>query len=207
MTKFLLKALCVAICFSAFCIFISDLDTVSAICKENQIDINIASLTELDKLIGIGPVLAQRIIDSRTFSSIDDLIKVNGIGNVTLEKIKQQELACVADEKESDNKEELNGNENQTEETFSENISNHRESSSNILIPATNLSRGEVINLSESQIKSQTKDSTKDIKSKKIEFNSEKILIFGLITFGLFIAVLFLLKKLKKLKNPKTEFD
>ncbi|MDD5638313.1 MAG: helix-hairpin-helix domain-containing protein, partial [Candidatus Pacebacteria bacterium] len=50
------------------------------------IDINSASSEELQKIIGIGPVLSQRIIEGRPYNSLDDLIKVKGIGEKTLQK-------------------------------------------------------------------------------------------------------------------------
>ncbi len=59
------------------------------------VDINTASLEQLDNLTGIGPALGQRIIDNRPYNSIDDLLKVQGIGPKNLEKIKQQGLAYV----------------------------------------------------------------------------------------------------------------
>ena len=59
------------------------------------IDINNANLQQLDKLTGVGPVIAQRIIDARPFSSVDDLDRVKGIGPATLNKIKAQGLACI----------------------------------------------------------------------------------------------------------------
>ena len=68
---------------------------ISAVCEDNQIDINSASLEELDELTGIGPVYAGRIVESRPFESLEDLIEVNGIGEITLQKIKDQGLACV----------------------------------------------------------------------------------------------------------------
>ena len=56
------------------------------------ININTASLQELDTLPEIGPVTAQRIIDYRTvngsFNSLEDLLEVDGIGQATFDKIK-----------------------------------------------------------------------------------------------------------------------
>lgn len=81
MKKFLL----VIILFLFFPFFIS----------AQQVDINAASLTQLDELTGIGPTYAQRIIDGRPYSSLNELTNVKGIGPITLQKIKDQGLACV----------------------------------------------------------------------------------------------------------------
>ena len=56
------------------------------------ININTATLQELEALNGIGPVKAQAIIDYRKangpFKSVDQLKDVKGIGDATFDKIK-----------------------------------------------------------------------------------------------------------------------
>ena len=75
------------------------------------VDINTATLEQLETLTGIGPKYAQAIIDNRPYSSVDDLLRVNGIGEKTLEKIKYQGLAYVGEKSEILNsKSETNSN-------------------------------------------------------------------------------------------------
>lgn len=55
------------------------------------IDLNSATAADLDALPGIGPVLAQRIVDWRTengpFASVDQLREVNGIGEAKFQDV------------------------------------------------------------------------------------------------------------------------
>ena len=53
-----------------------------------KLDVNAATLSELDSLPGVGPVLAGRIIAARPFKSADDLRHVKGIGAKKYEKIR-----------------------------------------------------------------------------------------------------------------------
>jgi len=57
------------------------------------INVNTATVKELQSLPGIGQVTAERIIEYRTdhgpFAAVDDLAKVKGIGKKSLEKIRE----------------------------------------------------------------------------------------------------------------------
>lgn len=57
------------------------------------VNVNTATAAELETLPGIGEVTAQAIIDYRTengpFSTVDELLDVTGIGDVTLENIRE----------------------------------------------------------------------------------------------------------------------
>jgi competence protein ComEA len=56
------------------------------------VDINTATLAELDTLPGVGPVLAQRILDWRAqngrFTSVEELGEVSGIGDAVLARLR-----------------------------------------------------------------------------------------------------------------------
>ena len=71
---------------------ISGRSIVKKISPDNPLDINRATLAQLDTLPGIGPVTAQRIIDYRIkvgrINALDELKKLSGLGGSKFEEIK-----------------------------------------------------------------------------------------------------------------------
>lgn len=65
--------------------------------ETDKININLADLTELQEIPGVGPATAQKIDDYRKdnggFKKIEDIKNVNGIGDKTFEKMKDR--ICV----------------------------------------------------------------------------------------------------------------
>lgn len=181
-------------------IFLGNLSLISAICEENQIDINSASKEELDRLYGIGPVKAQAIIDTRPFNSVDDLIKVKGIGEITLNKIKEQGLACVNEETETSSEIEDNEEDemDELEEENPEEGTNKNDSfiEDNKLKEFENRIESPVINLSTL--------TTKNIKTEESDKTSSKnYAMLGFIVFCVLLVFLFALRK----NRFKNEFD
>ena len=163
---------------------------ISAICSDTQIDINTASKEELESLSGIGEILAGRIIEMRPFDSLDGLIEVERIGEITLQKIKLQGLACVSEETEIKEKEEEKEEPVENLKTEIENdfenleIVEQKTKTKNIV--------SEVIKLNPQTIKGENDKETSD---------KSNYALYGFVTFCIFLGLLFILKKNKTNKN------
>lgn len=55
--------------------------------RDHRIDLNLATLSELESLPNIGAVKAKRIMAARPFISVHDLLRVPGMGPKTLETL------------------------------------------------------------------------------------------------------------------------
>ena len=53
-----------------------------------SVDLNTATASELQSVSGIGPILATEIIKGRPYKKVDDLLRISGVGQKLLEKIR-----------------------------------------------------------------------------------------------------------------------
>lgn len=90
LTTLNLRVLTVLVAFS-ICTLIGASSGVGA---QGPIDLNQATMEQLQTLPGIGPELAQRILAYRTesgsFKSVEDLMNVKGIGERKLSKLRDR---------------------------------------------------------------------------------------------------------------------
>jgi len=157
-------------------------------CSENQIDINSASAVQLDTLYGIGEVKADAIIKARPFNCVDDLIKVTGIGEITLGKINEQGLACVEREEKEREREYLENEVYQEDVIKKENLSEPSKKVKKQVVDTTN----EVIVLEPKVIKSE------DVNEKLDKGNYA---IYGFAGFCILLGFLLITNKNNLKKN------
>lgn len=156
------------------------LPIISASCSEGQIDINSATKEELAQIIHIADKRAEQMITLRPFSSVDDMVRIVGIAEITLNNIKNQGLACV-NENEEENTEELTDETEEQVET--ENIKTNEEK-----IPYNKTLSPIIL--------------TKDIKSdNNLKLNKNDYAIYGFIVFCILLAFLFVIRKRRYNKN------
>ncbi|MDO8623664.1 MAG: helix-hairpin-helix domain-containing protein [archaeon] len=191
--------------------------SIYAECNSTQVDINSASWEELDKLDGIGPAKADAIIQARPFDSVEDLLRVIGIGDVTLNKIKDQGLACVQNQG-SENKFSDSSKTNSFGDSgtpINENSIDEENDSSEDVNPAADETNkdnsNEILNEKDNNIKTNNINYIQEnltaidlTKSIKIEENkSEKgtgIYSYGLVFFCCLLAVLILIRRKQRKK-------
>jgi len=56
--------------------------------RSRPVNVNKASLRELDRLPSVSPRVAEAIIEARPYTNVSELIRVHGIGPKTLERIR-----------------------------------------------------------------------------------------------------------------------
>ncbi len=218
-----------AVCLLILILVFVRMSAVAAQCNSTQVDINSASLDEMMSIIHLGGSgkVAQRVIDARPFSSLQDLSKVGGLGGTgkNLQDIINQGLACVADNESQQTQIQTNssvsengnnsGSATSTSDTTAAQTENQDSSpaspSSNILNLSSVQTSGasgtsapitpQVINLN---AQSSTPDNSSSIKTDySIRANPA---VYGLVAFSVVLGLLFAARKFRT-KRYKSEFD
>jgi len=166
---------------------------VSGVCEKSQVEINSASLEELDEIIHVGETVAGYIIDARPFNSIDELVNVKYFSEGYIEDIKSQGLACVEDyDEDKENKENSYAEKNSKEV---EEIILDKKYPKEITLSSDEESepiQREVISLGAKNIKTKT---NKEVGNKK------NYAWLYLVSFCFFLGLLYLIKGKMNVKN------
>jgi hypothetical protein len=177
----------------------------SAQCNSGQININSASIEELDKLVDIGPARAQYIVDARPYSSVDDLDRAKDIGPARLTKIKEQGLACVGSEissKVESSKLSLESEENSEPEKIEEKVTAR-------VIEETITEQTEVLQEEPTESIINLNSDTKTTKKKIVyESRSEQIRkysIYAFIIFLIIVAIFLLFEKHERTEDYRSD--
>lgn len=182
---------------------------IYASCNETQININTADSEDLDKIIWIGNSTANKIISYREtdiFNSLDELINIQGIGEIKLSNIKEQGLACV--DKEAESQEETqNQIENFTEKQEDENQDDEdtdetqKEKTNNKKDIEGNYTKNEVtkpLTLETIKLNSESKDIKSDDNKGILKRN---LAFAGIVTFCVIFGGALFLSSIRKNKN------
>lgn len=171
-------------------------------CSSDQVNVNTASLADLDKLTGIGATKAQAIIDARPYSTLDDLDKAVGIGPSTLNKIKQQGLACVDSEEIATNTQQTNV-QHEEEVVFEDNIQGResQESIDNIELKKSAEPSSITDNEGDNRLSESIINLNSDVQTKEaVVYESKnelirKYAIYAFSFFLIFVIIILLIKK------------
>jgi DNA uptake protein ComE-like DNA-binding protein len=58
--------------------------------------VNTAGAKELDRIVHVGPAFAAEIVALRPFARLDDIVRVDGIGEAKMHDISEEALACAS---------------------------------------------------------------------------------------------------------------
>ena len=78
-------SLLVVLCFAGLAVWLWVLDQR----KSARVDVNTATFEQLDGVPYVTPEVARGIIAGRPFGSVDELVRVSGIGEVTLGRVRK----------------------------------------------------------------------------------------------------------------------
>lgn len=188
----------IAIILFLILIILANLYLISGACGEDQININTASAEDLDKIIWVGPITAQEIINLRLFNSVDDLINVPGIGEIKLQDIKDEGLACVENSKEDEEEEDEDSEGEDMDEGDEEAEEDDDDYFKSNEIESQNEAQPKIQNNTLNKITLNPKDINTDSDKESLR---NDYAIYGLGIFSVLIIILFTLKFLRYRKN------